>query len=199
MKKLAISICIGVFVAMSFIAFAQDTKANLSNGVIRMHIRANSNRPEDQSLKLKVRDRLLKEATNLGTNACDKETFQKLIKDNLATLKEAAQDEIRKNGYNYSVDIKLGKSEFPIKTYANITLPAGTYTALTVDIGTGGGENWWCVMFPPLCFTSESVECISAPDKDMLIENLGEDTYSMVSDDKVKIKFKIYEILQNVW
>ena len=199
MKKLVISICIGVFAAMSFIAFANDTEQNLTNGLIRMHVRANSNRPEDQSLKLKVRDRLLKESTSLVEGVSDIQTAQKLINDNLTHLKKVALDEIRKNGYDYPVAIKLGKSDFPVKTYGNITLPAGTYKALTVDIGKGAGENWWCVMFPPLCFTPESTECTASPDEDMLIENLGDDTYSMVNDGKVKIKFKIYEIIQTMW
>ena len=199
MKKLVISICIGVFAAMSLVSFAHDTEQSLANGLIRMHVRANSNRPEDQSLKLKVRDRLLKESTHLAEGVSDIQTAQKLINNNLSHLKKVALDEIRKNGYDYPVDIKLGKSDFPIKTYGNITLPAGTYKALTVDIGKGAGENWWCVMFPPLCFTPESTECTANPDEDMLIENLGDDTYSMVNDGKVKIKFKIYEIIQNMW
>ena len=199
MKKVVISICIGVFTAISLASFVQDAKDSLANGLIRMHVRANSNTDEDQKLKLKVRDRLIKDSAFLVEGISDIQTAERIIEENLGLLKKSAQDEISGNGYNYPVDIKLAKGNFPIKTYGNITLPAGTYKALTVDIGSGEGENWWCVMFPPLCFAAESTECIASPDEKMLIENLGDDTYSMLNGGKVKIKFKIYELLQDMW
>ena len=198
MKKLVLAICIGVFAAMSVVTFVQSTQESLEGGVIRLHVRANSNLTEDQQLKLKVRDRILAQTKDMAKGVSDVKDAQKLIEDNLPSLKDAAMDEINLHGYDYPVNIEFGKSKFPARTYGGITLPAGTYKALTVNIGTGEGENWWCVMFPPLCFTRETVATPDSSSEEMLIENLGSDTYSMLNSGKVQVKFKIYEFIQSM-
>ncbi len=198
MKKLVLAVCIGVFAAISVVSFAKSTQESLESGVIRLHVRANSNLKEDQQLKLKVRDRILAETKAMAKDVSDTEGAQRLIEENLEHLRDAAISEIKLNGYDYPVSIEFGKSEFPIRTYGGITLPAGTYKALTVNIGTGEGENWWCVMFPPLCFTKETVAAPDSSSEEMLIENLGSDTYSMVNGGKVQIKFKIYELIKQM-
>jgi len=199
MKKLAISIALGFLIAVSLVCTVNKTEYALSNGVIRLHVKANSNSDEDQVLKLKVRDRILKEMEELSQSGASIEDIRRKTAESLKNIENIAIEEIKKQGYNYDVTAKLGKSEFPTKTYGDMTLPAGTYEALVVEIGSGDGENWWCVMFPPLCFADEAYAGTSPASEEILISNLGKDTYSMVKSDKIQIKFKVYELIQNIW
>lgn len=200
MKKFVLTLCIGFFTAVSLVCSIQQTEAALTEGVIRLHVRANSNTDKDQALKLKVRDRIISDASYLFENQTNIKSAKKTINDNIELITAAAEDEIQKNGYNYPVSIRYGKSDFPEKIYKNITMPAGTYEALIVEIGSGKGENWWCVLFPPLCFVDESCTGISDKSKDILIDNLGKDAYEIIQSDKkpsVKIRFKLYEMWES--
>ena len=198
MNKLPIAICLGFFLAVSVACGVSSTSESLSGGIIRLHVRANSNSKEDQELKLKVRDRILKEAYIMKENGMDIDEVSALTKKSLEDIEKIASDEIAKNGYNYEVRAKYGKSRFPTREYGSITLPKGTYTALTVEIGTGKGDNWWCVMFPPLCFADETVAGCDPAMSDMLIDSLGKETYSMAEGGKTQIKFKVYEIIKGI-
>ena len=151
MKKLVLAICVGFCIAASVICTVNETEDALANGVIRLHIRANSNSEDDQALKLKVRDRLISESKKMMQKDMSIDDVRSYARQNLTDIRAIAIDEIRKNGYDYDVNVKFGKSEFPVKTYGDMTLPAGTYEALVVEIGASEGENWWCVMFPPFC------------------------------------------------
>lgn len=200
MKKFISALCIGFFIAAAMVCSVQKTEASLTNGIIRLHVRANSDSTEDQQLKLKVRDRILSDAAYLFENQTSIDDAEKIINENIELITAAAEDEIRKSGYQYSVSVRYGKNDFPEKVYKNITMPAGTYEALIVEIGSGKGQNWWCVLFPPLCFVDETCTGISEESKDILISNLGKDTYEMIQSEKkpnVKIKFKIYELWKN--
>ncbi len=197
MKKLVLAICVGFCIAASVICTVNETEDALANGVIRLHIRANSNSEDDQELKLKVRDRLISESKKMMQKDMSIDDVRSYARQNLTDIRAIAIDEIRKNGYDYDVNVRFGKSEFPVKTYGDMTLPAGTYEALVVEIGASEGENWWCVMFPPLCFVDEA--CVGPEAPEMLIESLGEDTYDMVSTDKIQIKFKVYELIRDIW
>ena len=200
MKKLVLTLCISFFVSISMICSMQQTEASLANGVIRLHVRANSDSDEDQELKLKVRDRIISECTHLFSKSGDIESARKQIKKSSKNIAAIAKDEITKNGYSYPVKINFGKSDFPSKVYKNITMPAGTYEALTVEIGSAEGQNWWCVLFPPLCFVNETCTGISGESEDILIDNLGKDTYEMLKNGEesdIRIRFKIYEVWEN--
>jgi stage II sporulation protein R len=197
MNKIILAIALGFLTAVSVVCSANQTEDTIANSVIRLHIRANSNDIKDQQLKLKVRDRILKEAGQMFDNSKDIAIAREYTEENLNTITEIAKDEIRKNGYNYNVRTSFGKADFPTKIYGDMTLPAGTYEALVVEIGSGKGENWWCVMFPPLCFVEEAYAGIDEESEEILIQNLGEDTYSALKDGKVQIKFKVYEVLKN--
>lgn len=197
MKKIVLTLCIGFFAAITAVCSVQKTDAAVKNGVVRLHVRANSNTAADQALKLKVRDRILDDASYIFKKCTDTNDAKKEIEKNIELIAACAENEIQKNGYNYPVSVKFGKSDFPEKVYKNITMPAGTYEALIVEIGSGKGENWWCVLFPPLCFVDETCSEISDTSKNILIDNLGKDAYETIQSDKkvnVKIKFKIYEL-----
>ena len=200
MKKLIFTLCISFFISISLAYSMQKTENALSSGVIRLHVRANSDTDADQSLKLKVRDRIIDECSYLFKNNKKIENARDEILKNSDKIEKIARDEILKNGYNYPVKINFGKSDFPVKVYKNITLPAGTYEALTVEIGNAEGQNWWCVLFPPLCFVDETCTGISEESESILIDNLGKETYEMLKNDDesdIKIRFKIYEVWEN--
>lgn len=129
-----------------------DVVDEINTKLIRFHVIANSDSDEDQNLKLKVRDKVLEYISPKLKNSQSIEQSRKIIKENDNNIRAIAGDTIKKNGYNYGVKTVLGFENFPVKTYGNITLPQGNYEAYRIIIGEGKGRNWWCVMFPPLCF-----------------------------------------------
>ena len=154
MKKIELSILVAIIITSLFFSdvsvFAKGCD-NISNKVLRLHITANSNSSDDQTLKLKVRDAVLQKAdeiifANDGKNeACD------VISKNIAHITKTAKDVITENGYDYPVSCKVERRYFTTRIYDDITMPAGEYDALCIDIGSGKGKNWWCVCFPPMC------------------------------------------------
>ncbi len=119
---------------------------------IRFHVVANSDSPEDQALKLRIRDRLLERFGEEFANIDSIEMGRNKIKDSIDEIERIAFLEIKRSGKSYPVQVQFGRFSFPTKAYGNLVLPAGEYEALKVVIGNGEGSNWWCVMFPPLCF-----------------------------------------------
>lgn len=160
--------------------------------VLRLHVLANSNSTEDQQLKLKVRDAVLTEGEKTIGKITSKAQAQEKIRECLPSLQKAAEEEIKKNGSNYSVKIEIGKSYFPTKTYENITMPAGVYDAVRVLIGSAEGKNWWCVMFPNLCLPaaqgSAKAEDVFSTDEIKLLK----------SKPKYEIRFWIIEKYENI-
>lgn len=180
-----------ISVACSFVNFSGKCD-NISNKVFRLHIIANSDSEEDQSLKLKVRDRILKDFSNGSSEAKNMQEAEVLAKDNIERLQTSAQDEVYKNGYNYPVKAEIVNMHFNTRFYENVTLPAGNYDALRVTIGEAKGKNWWCVMFPPMCLpAAESEKCIDdvlTETESKIITNFGD----------YQIEFKIVEIFSQV-
>ena len=132
-------------------AAALQTGQELSDKVVRLHVLANSDSEEDQALKLKVRDRILACAEPMLAGAADRREAEALLRDRVPELELAAAQEIRDDGYDYAVTVRLEDTMFPTREYDGFTLPAGKYLALRAVIGAGEGQNWWCVVFPPLC------------------------------------------------
>ena len=152
--------------------------------VLRLHVIANSDSEEDQSLKLKVRDRILSETGDLFLTSTSYEEAVELTNKILPQIIDAAEDEIRANGFDYTVQAKLDYTDFDTRHYDGYTLPAGEYFALNVTIGEGQGRNWWCVMFPSICL-STSLD---------LDDKLSEDEIDVIKGyDNYKVKFKLVE------
>lgn len=200
MKKIVLAFFIGILCTFFITNYNETIETALADSVIRLHVIANSDREYDQKLKLKVRDAVLEKFGN------ELDTYEGIdysraeIEKNLELIEKCAKDVIDSSGYDYDVKASLGKSDFPTKTYGDVTLPAGTYEALKIEIGKAEGKNWWCVMFPPLCFVDGS--CVEVPEQseEYLKSSLGDDTYEMItkSDElPVAFKFKAYEIWQN--
>ncbi len=160
---------------------------SLSTKVLRLHILANSDSEEDQTLKLRVRDKIIEHAGNFLDGVNDKETAQSLTANNLENIAKIAEEEIAAQGFNYPVSVEITDMYFPTRKYDDITLPAGHYDALRVLIGNGEGKNWWCVIFPQMCLGSaienEKAETILTDSENDIINN-GE---------QFEVKFKIVE------
>lgn len=126
---------------------------DVKNSLIRFHVLANSDSKEDQNLKLKVKDKVITYLYPYLKNSKSLDESRKVLMEQENNVREIASKIIKENGYNYGVKTELGYENFPEKSYGNITLPQGKYEAFRIIIGDGKGHNWWCVMFPPLCFT----------------------------------------------
>ncbi len=120
--------------------------------LIRFHVVANSDTPADQALKMQVRNRILAELEPVLSQATSVEQARHLVAENLPQIESAARDTLRQKGGDYPLQAQFGQFAFPAKSYGDVVLPSGTYTALRVLIGQGAGQNWWCVLYPPLCF-----------------------------------------------
>ena len=152
-RFLLLFILLIIFIVLSAISYASSVTGNISNNLLRLHVIANSNRSEDQNLKYIIRDEIIKYVGDLTQNAKSKKEVLAIVKENTSEINQTAKNTILANNYNYDVNIEIGNFAFPTKHYDDIALPAGFYDAIKVEIGEAKGENWWCVMFPPLCFT----------------------------------------------
>lgn len=184
---------------------SQDVSESYKEKLIRFHVLANSDSPEDQELKLKVRDKIIEEMDSKFEQSKSIEETKKIVNENIENMKIIAKEEINKNGKDYDVNIELGKHNFPTKTYGDITLPAGEYNAVRVLIGEAKGQNWWCVMFPPLCFIDIKNGETNLETEENMKEYLTEEEYKYISTNKdeietttPKLKFKIVEIFKSL-
>ena len=195
---LIILLCIYIFI--SAISYVTAVSNDLSDNIFRLHVIANSDSDEDQNLKYIVRDNLIKYMNEISATANSKEEAIQIAKEHTNDFYTIAKQTIIDNGYDYKVNVEIGNFSFPTKYYGDISIPAGYYDALRVKIGKASGQNWWCVMFPPLCFVNVSSGIVPAESKELLQDNLSEEEYSIISDkdsSEIKFKFKIIELLQN--
>ena len=192
-----ISLLLFCFVVVNACSYVAAVSANISSNVFRLHVIANSDSDEDQALKYIVRDSVLEYVNESTSGAKCKEDLIKML--DLDAIRQVAQETVYDNGYFYPVTVELGYFEFPTRTYGDISLPAGFYDALRVKIGSASGQNWWCVMFPPLCFVDVSSGVVPDSSKEVLQDNLDTEGYNVISEDTsdVKFKFKLIELLQN--
>lgn len=178
-------------------SYVQAVSYDISNSVFRLHVLANSDSKEDQNLKYLVRDSLLDYMNTLCEGITSKEDAVTLLTTQKDNFENIALKVIRENGYDYTVKINIGTFNFPTKTYGDISLPAGMYDALRVEIGNANGKNWWCVMFPSLCFIDISSGVVGEDSKELLEDNLSEESYNIVSNTSnsgIKFKFKLLEL-----
>jgi len=189
-----------IYIFISAISYTNAVSNNIANSVFRLHVIANSDSPEDQNLKYIVRDAVTEFIKDITKNSNSKEEVIRIAKNNLDKLELIALNTIKEQGYNYSVKISIGNFSFPTKNYGDITLPAGFYDALKIEIGNAEGQNWWCVMFPPLCFVDTTTGIVPDDSKEILKENMQEEEFELISEatTELKIKFKFVEVLQNL-
>ena len=154
-KRVWISLVMAVLIAFSFTWSGRDQTPERDD-LIRLHVIANSDSPEDQALKLRIRDQLLLSLGSTFQKTHSMSQAREVIRENLDEVESIARAEIQRSGYDYPVRAQLGIFPFPTKAYGDVVYPAGSYEALRIVIGKGTGANWWCVMFPPLCFVDVS-------------------------------------------
>ncbi|MCI5727307.1 MAG: stage II sporulation protein R [Clostridium sp.] len=159
--------------------------------VIRFHVIANSDSDEDQKLKLKVRDVVINYLYPYMKDVKNLDESRKIIKEKNDEVIKLVNKVIKQNGYNYSVESRLSRENFPEKEYGNIIFPQGNYEAYRIIIGNGEGHNWWCVMFPPLCFADETKENVKSEQN---TEKLNE-----YIEEEVKVKFKVVEWIKGLF
>ncbi len=180
-------------------AYSDGVQADLRNSLIRMHIIANSDGRADQSVKLAVRDRLLKDiGEKLSVESGDE--CKADIVNNLGEIEKTANTVLKENGFDYHAKAVYGKFAFPKKEYKNMILPAGEYYGVRVILGNGAGQNWWCVMYPPLCVSDSGETELNRESERLLKESLSGEAYDVIMPDKdgIKVKFKIVELAQEL-
>jgi stage II sporulation protein R len=189
--------------AVKLAAYSEGINCGLSEHLIRLHVVAESDSEEDQSLKLKVRDAVIDYMEELIRPSQSAEETNRLLEQNMESIKALAEQTVRMAGKDYKVDVVLGEFPFPTKKYGDVALPAGYYRALKIIIGKGEGANWWCVLFPPLCFVDASHGTIPDSVKDELKAALSKEEYNIVVSAEsaeqipVRVKFKIVEFFQD--
>ena len=188
-----------VYLFLSMYTYANNVSSDIANSVFRLHVIANSNSKEDQELKYLVRDNLISYMNILCSNISTKEDAIKLAEEHKGEFYEIAKRTIVENGFDYDVKIDIGNFAFPTKTYGDIALPSGYYDALKVEIGNFQGENWWCVMFPSLCFVDITNGVVPEESKNNLQLNLNEEDYNVIASEhtEYQFKFKIIEFFEN--
>jgi len=194
-KKIFISFSILFLIIILSLTYCVSIQKSLSSKVLRLHVLANSNSTFDQELKLKVKDEIVNYLTPLLKDSKSLNETKKIITKNISEITNMAKLVINKYS-DYNVKVSISNSKFPTKTYGNISFPAGNYEALKVEIGEAKGNNWWCVMFPPLCFTNSDAGVFDDDSNKKLKENLSSSEYAMInnaSKPSVKIKFKLLE------
>lgn len=166
------------------------TQKELAGEVLRFHVLANGDSEEDQALKLKVKNGVLDYMKAKGQKSQSLAETKEWMEQHLEELAQTAVEIVAKNGYEYPVTARLTSSYFPDKSYGDVTFPAGTYEALRIEIGEGAGRNWWCVLYPNLCFTDATCQVVPKEGKEELKEVLQDDEYEMVtSTSQFKIKW----------
>lgn len=180
---------------------SQNLQTGIANEIIRFHVIANSDSEDDQALKLTVKDTLVKNMAPLLKNADTVTEARTVLSDKLSYIQELAEATVKDNGYGYPVTVSLEQCYFPLKIYGDYTFPPGTYEALRVQIGEAEGKNWWCVMFPPLCFVDETYSIVDKDSDKKLKYLLTEEEYNTIKSEKtpVKVKFKLFEMLKKLF
>ena len=174
-----------IYILNPYIESEARTIDGFKKDIIRFHIRANSDGVEDQDLKLKIRDEILSVMGDKFKDIDSIEESREIIVASFDELKSISERVIHREGKNYQVDVSLGQDNFPIRKYGNIILPQGEYETLLIEIGEAKGQNWWCIMFPPLCFVDITHSTALATD-DIDLDELGE----YIIDESQPLKFR---------
>lgn len=176
----------------------QKMQRDIAREILRLHVVANSDSKEDQELKMKVKETVVTYLRGTMSDANSVEEAREEIQKRLPEIEEIAEEKMQEEGYSYTAQVELGECYFPIKEYGDLTFPAGEYEALRVNLGDSAGKNWWCVMYPSLCFVDSTYQIVPDSSKEKLKNNLTEEEYNSLLDgeDKVQYSFKIIEWLK---
>lgn len=196
MKKIITLFCVLVLCAAVCGILPIHGEEKIYRSVVRLHVLANSDSEEDQALKLKVRDAILAYTSPLVIDSATREEAIEILSRELDPIKEIAQKTVYENGYDYPVDVTLTLEDYPTRNYESMSFPSGEYVSLRVLIGESEGQNWWCVLFPPLCLSAASEK--SANEEAFIAVGLTSEQYKIITetdDAKYQLRFKILEAI----
>lgn len=209
MKKILSVLFLGViclFVVESFfntrqaLGFTEENIVqDISEKLIRFHVLANSDSDIDQDLKLRVKDEVLKYISPMLNESQSLEESREILKREDKNIIKIAEDYIKSQGFDYTVETTLTRENFPVKEYGNIVLPQGEYEAYRILIGEGKGQNWWCVMFPPLCFIDVTKGQVAYDETEKKMKDvLSEEEFKSVNkkENNVKFEFKVIDLFK---
>lgn len=193
MKLIVKSLCTAFIIAViySVIPFQAQCE-NISNDVFRLHVLANSDSEYDQSIKLKVRDKVLEYSEDMFKNAASKEQAESLTAENLTNIEQIANNELKRLGCNYTAKAEIKNMYFATREYSAYTLPSGMYDALRITLGKGEGHNWWCVMYPSICLSAASER------EERAKTAYSDSEYKIVTNEQPEYKFRIVELFEQL-
>lgn len=180
---IAVSGLVGYY-RVSYAGNLEAVTEGISESIIRFHVRANSDSQEDQEVKLKVKEAVV---DYIRPALSESRAILEAESDN---IRNVAIKTLRDNGFMEDVNVYFEKSYFPVKSYGDVTFPAGYYEAFRVDIGDAEGKNWWCVLYPPLCFVDAVYGVVPEDSKEKLAGVLTDEEYKTVTDRGCKVRFK---------
>ena len=207
-KKCRLLICIAIVIIVSLVIVKEEVKTDIdacriqesiAQNIIRFHVRANSDSDSDQQLKLKVKNEVTVLLQPMLTNSDSVEQSRNIIAQHMQDIKDTALDTIHNEGYSYDVNVYFEKSYFPMKSYADVTFPPGEYEAFRIDIGDAYGRNWWCVLYPPLCFVDAVYGELPKESKEQLKNVLTDDEYNAITKIRYKYRFKYLTFLNGLF
>lgn len=188
MKKTVLIFCICLLCTVCFKPICTDAAPPEYQSVVRFHVRANSNEEDDQRMKLLVRDEIVEFAKAVTENCENAKEAAEKLEENFGAMEAIADRILLENGFKYTSKAYLVKERFPEKSYGGVKFPEGIYTAVRLELGKGEGDNFWCVLFPPICLADSCTEDIL---KDYGINEFEEERYV--------IKFKLWEGIKSLF
>lgn len=195
MKRILGFLCAVMLLCGAFMLLPVHGEREIYDSVIRLHVLANSDSDEDQRLKLLVRDEVLAATSELLKDVQTREQAAAVLRDHLGTLRAVAAHTLKKQGCDHAVSVSLGNESYPTREYEQLAFPAGEYLSLRVMIGEAEGQNWWCVLFPPLCLSAATTK--AEAEEAFLAAGLTEAQYRIITDSnngKYRLRFKILEV-----
>lgn len=208
MKRKVIIAGIAVLFVSLVVVFYQRAEAEqeniqqgIANEIIRFHVLANSDTVIDQGVKLDVKNKVVKELQKDLADVSTVNEARMVISSKLDDIEHMAEDVLKQKGFDYEATVQLTKDYFPVKSYGDLVFPQGDYEALEIKIGKAKGKNWWCVLFPSLCFVDQTYQVVPDKSKDLLKDKLTEDEYdSLLSGESdVEYKLKVVEWWEDIW
>ncbi len=198
-----IVVAVVIFAVGTYLTKQTDTykvQKEIADEIIRFHVRANSDSEEDQALKLLVKNRIVEFLEIELKNASSLDEARNILYDVKDEIADIALTVIREEGYEYNVNVYFEKAYFPLKVYGDMSFPPGEYEAFRVDIGEACGKNWWCVLYPPLCFVDSTYSVVPDDTKAQFQEILSDEAYRAITMDDLEentyeFRFKFLKFL----
>jgi stage II sporulation protein R len=162
-------------------------------------VRANSDSEEDQQLKLQVKDAVVTYLSPMLSDSGSTDESRQILSDHIDDITRVATDTLRSLGSDEEVSVYFEKSYFPMKVYGDMTFPPGEYEAFRIDIGQADGKNWWCVLYPPLCFIDAAYAVVPEDSKETLKNVLTEEEYSAITNTQYKYEFKLIDAMKSIF